>query len=129
MRRADHLSQPDDRGVTQRGDGRHLQPLEGIETFLSRVRALAEGVQIVGKQHRRCLADPKDARLSRGVFKGNNEHALARLRGREPGTRNQEPEQEKELEQELEPEPHRYFCSSGTCTAMMQLVSPTPWQA
>ena len=117
----------------RRGDGRHLQPLERIETLFARVRVPAERVQIVGKQHGRRFAEPVDARFSRGIFERDDENALggsaqrgcaANAANPEPGTRTQHQERGTGTGPAS-----LYFCSGGTFTAMTQAASPTPWHA
>ena len=116
----------------KRGDRRHLQPLEGVETLFARVRVLAQRVQIVGQQNGRRFADPVDARFSRGIFERDDEDALggaaqaaARTRTRNRERRNQNP-----APRTRNLEPHFIIISAPAAqfTAMTQVASPTPWQ-
>jgi hypothetical protein len=61
---------------------RHLQALERLLPLLSRDRAGAERVEIVGQQDRRGFGEPEDAPFARHVLERHDEHArrLRRLR-------------------------------------------------
>jgi hypothetical protein len=50
-RSAYDLAQPDHRGMAERRDRRHAQPLEGAETVLAAYCPAAEGIQMVREQN------------------------------------------------------------------------------
>ena len=129
VRCADDLSEADDSGMAQGGDGRHLQALEGIEALFARVCVPAERVQLISQQNGRRFAHPVDARFSCGIFERNNEHAFGapcrRLANDEHGTRNQRTRNRNRNWNRIVV----YFCSGGTFTAMTQAASPMPLHA
>ena len=85
MRRADKLAKANHRRVAQRRDGRHLQVIESLETFLPGVRAMSERVQVIGEQDGGGLADPGDPGHVPGIVEWQHEEAFATARGARTG--------------------------------------------
>jgi hypothetical protein len=75
LRRADELSDADDRRVGQRRGRRHLQAFERLLPLRARNCVDAEREQIVGQQHRGAFAEPKDLRVTRHRLERHHQDA------------------------------------------------------
>ena len=78
LRRAHDLTDPDDRGVTEPGDGRHAKQIERMQPFVAPHDRQAKSEQTVGQDHRRPFPEPIASRLPGGGFERHDQHTRRR---------------------------------------------------
>ena len=104
---ADELADADHRGVGERGDRRHLQPLERLRRSAPRDRVRAERVEIVGQQHRRRLGQPEDAPVALDVLERHHQDARRPAAPRGPAARRTTHQQARATQRLMVPLPAR----------------------
>ena len=75
LRRADQLSNLDHGRVAERCRHWQVQLLEGAHALVASDRGQAACVQLLGEQHRRCLAEPRQSGFALGVLERDYEDA------------------------------------------------------